>query len=175
MTISIHAPPRGATAVLRGERAEAEMISIHAPPRGATYLPLSIFPHALFQFTPLREGRQQMMQQFQQFKAFQFTPLREGRRRHASGQSRDVDISIHAPPRGATIPQESRLQGGKFQFTPLREGRHGSAARVKHAAEFQFTPLREGRRGVPLQRRALRHISIHAPPRGATPAERRAD
>ena len=55
--ISIHAPPRGATA----ENLHAERlfdISIHAPPRGATVsgtkTPQQLF---VFQFTPLREGR----------------------------------------------------------------------------------------------------------------------
>ena len=34
---------------------------------------------------------------------------------------------------------------------------------------FQFTPLREGRRKVQKRRVSIRLISIHAPPRGATP------
>ena len=34
------------------------------------------------------------------------------------------DISIHAPPRGATaLRHKRRRAGGQFQFTPLREGR----------------------------------------------------
>ena len=78
--ISIHAPPRGAT----GEELELIgkiVISIHAPPRGATatryphwykpfnfnsrpsargdrYTVTTICKPLLFQFTPLREGRQ---------------------------------------------------------------------------------------------------------------------
>ena len=55
-------------------------------------------------------------------------------------------ISIHAPPRGATV-RASRSGGNKgFQFTPLREGRHISEDAPKEAVTFQFTPLREGRR-----------------------------
>ena len=38
----------------------------------------------------------------------------------------------------------------------------------KCRAIFQFTPLREGRRQAAAARRRPRHISIHAPPRGAT-------
>ena len=34
--------------------------------------------------------------------------------------------------------------------------------------EFQFTPLREGRRGGREAAGTVHHISIHAPPRGAT-------
>mgnify|MGYP000821240019 CR=1 FL=1 len=77
-------------------------------------------------------------------------------------------ISIHAPPRGATL--EGRVAAGAtgFQFTPLREGRPALAQRQRISetyfnsrpsargdgnsggwlhveTEFQFTPLREGR------------------------------
>ena len=79
-----------------------------------------------------------------------------------------VDISIHAPPRGATsrqVPQEAKSRNfnsrpsargdlfatwrksscSKFQFTPLREGRHAEALAERDLSAFQFTPLREGR------------------------------
>ena len=55
------------------------------------------------------------------------------------------EISIHAPPRGATNP-------AGFPINPT---------------SFQFTPLREGRRALPDEEEAA-DISIHAPPRGAT-------
>ena len=56
MNISIHAPPRGATALVCVQLA-INVISIHAPPRGATtrWMPARLL--AAFQFTPLREGR----------------------------------------------------------------------------------------------------------------------
>ena len=100
------------------------------------------------------------------------------------------DISIHAPPRGATRRILRRALRLQFQFTPLREGRHGTSLAIRQAFSFQFTPLREGRRTAALHaaiaalfqftplregrrvlRRVERHavvISIHAPPRGAT-------
>ena len=56
------------------------LISIHAPPRGATTKQYPQTIADLFQFTPLREGRQKQ------------------RVRGAAGRA----ISIHAPPRGAT-------------------------------------------------------------------------
>ena len=78
--ISIHAPPRGATEEeeksmlmeinfnsrpsARGDEAKqiatltTERISIHAPPRGATFQVFCIPTEEIFQFTPLREGRQ---------------------------------------------------------------------------------------------------------------------
>ena len=55
--ISIHAPPRGATTgskVITGW----SYISIHAPPRGATRANDPHWGSPKFQFTPLREGRQ---------------------------------------------------------------------------------------------------------------------
>ena len=144
-TISIHAPPRGATVTstilrgattnfnsrpsARGDAAEEardawNAISIHAPPRGATPPGQpQIRTACVFQFTPLREGRQvykshgfgrtyfnsrpsargdcrlhnSCSRQFQ----FQFTPLREGRQL-VKVRSCEQLISIHAPPRGAT-------------------------------------------------------------------------
>ena len=55
-------------------------ISIHAPPRGATYMVKKGEHAALFQFTPLREGRRMGERQEWLNVLFQFTPLREGRR-----------------------------------------------------------------------------------------------
>ena len=77
---------------------------------------------------------------------FQFTPLREGR---------------PAVLRVVFLPFV-------FQFTPLREGRHDDGTRVLKSYLFQFTPLREGRRDRLRNSRDCPHISIHAPPRGAT-------
>ena len=54
---------------------------------------------------------------------FQFTPLREGRRPPAQLHQGGQNISIHAPPRGATQHRELVSLWDKFQFTPLREGR----------------------------------------------------
>ena len=57
-------------------------------------------------------------------------------------------ISIHAPPRGATLQAALRIgRNGKFQFTPLREGRLYANGILAFDIEFQFTPLREGRHG----------------------------
>ena len=78
-------------------------------------------------------------------------------------------ISIHAPPRGATIAADTaRLATFKFQFTPLREGRHAASSMIVAPIGFQFTPLREGRRKAAQEIQRGGAISIHAPPRGAT-------
>ena len=120
----------------------------------------------LFQFTPLREGRQNRrngLYAADYFNSrpsargdnanaravidalFQFTPLREGRRKTHRGRPRRRCISIHAPPRGATT----------------------ASAILSNSYLFQFTPLREGRRNNNTERGEI-NISIHAPPRGAT-------
>ena len=58
---------------------------------------------ARFQFTPLREGRQAAERDAGRSKIFQFTPLREGRHALVHGVCWGYWISIHAPPRGATL------------------------------------------------------------------------
>ena len=97
----------------------------------------------------------------------QFTPLREGRLLDFLHRRVSVDISIHAPPRGATrgigdinttcnISIHAPPRGATealavagvrrlFQFTPLREGRLSWRAKSFAPKTFQFTPLREGR------------------------------
>ena len=77
---------------------------------------------------------------------FNSRPSARGDASHALVIWRCCSISIHAPPRGATLTFPDLHGRGLFQFTPLREGR-----RIR----FKSTifPSR---------------ISIHAPPRGAT-------
>ena len=77
-SISIHAPPRGATQIFAIPFAD-NAISIHAPPRGATGYSTAANTAGLFQFTPLREGRHGTI-----------------------SRPAPSAISIHAPPRGAT-------------------------------------------------------------------------
>ena len=103
---------------------------------------------SIFQFTPLREGRQVMRCYSGHFdRLFQFTPLREGR-----------PIYCWA------------VAGGlSFQFTPLREGRLQKVMYfIMLTNIFQFTPLREGRLPLHTFGMPLELISIHAPTRGAT-------
>ena len=167
-------------------------ISIHAPPRGATNQHHAQQEHRGFQFTPLREGRRILFpptvlfsnfnsrpsargdQQIKritifqhyfnsrpsargdtrnrrhcwQWQRFQFTPLREGRRAAAAQSSAAINISIHAPPRGATSDAGRSLQSSNISI---------------HAPPRGATITCE-------RRYPISNISIHAPPRGATPA-----
>ena len=142
--ISIHAPPRGATGHCRA-RYEATSISIHAPPRGATHCGRAVMHQALFQFTPLREGRPERRKRNERICNFNSRPSARGDSKHGERYT-PTPISIHAPPRGAT---RQSLKGCEFP-------------------EFQFTPLREGRLLTSKGMQEKLAISIHAPPRGAT-------
>ena len=167
-------------------------VSIHAPARGATSTWSTSAPGwSTFQSTPLREGRQAVLKlmltkrEFQSTPlsegrpglslpsggpfAFQSTPLREGRPAEGESGPERLQVSIHAPARGATTRSSSvspshrsfnprpcargdSFRGAhmtcinQFQSTPLREGRLWDCATGAVDLEFQSTPLREGRR-----------------------------
>ena len=98
----------------------------------------------IFQFTPLREGRQRARAVAGVQADFNSRPCGRGdawsvRYRHAA------PISIHAPAGGATCRKNTNTKENTFQFTPLREGRRRRKRKVAYYKIFQFTPLREGR------------------------------
>ena len=166
--ISIHAPPRGATRRGAAQPSASKNFNSRPSARGDIACTSGlVFPH-LFQFTPLREGRPTMADTMPTRFTFQFTPLREGRRSEKF-ESNSLYISIHAPPRGATLTEYNTVTGlDLFQFTPLREGRRALYGYNVFYQPFQFTPLREGRQAHSVPLSVLQLISIHAPPRGAT-------
>ena len=122
ITISIHAPPRGATA-RDNALPKTWSISIHAPPRGATsnpriapnpayfnsrpsargdpLQPSSLLSSTNFNSRPSARGDKRRQEQRRK-QEFQFTPLREGRPDEQPPRAATTTISIHAPPRGAT-------------------------------------------------------------------------
>ena len=164
--ISIHAPPRGATADVP-QLPSKRLISIHAPPRGATGQRCFLKLESLFQFTPLREGRRQLQIVTQKVRIsihapprgatsytaagngrslFQFTPLREGRPLMSSdAMFCATNFNSRPSARGDVVPSCFLLIVIQFQFTPLREGRLSPFASSTSPQGFQFTPLREGR------------------------------
>ena len=75
---------------------------------------------------------------------FQFTPLREGRRARAVTLRQVMEISIHAPPRGATYRIIGIPSGEIFQFTPLREGRLSACQQRCEAVNFNSRPSARG-------------------------------
>ena len=189
-TISIHAPPRGATHPDSAVHQARPPISIHAPPRGATaHGQRGVFALFISIHAPPRGATAKVWR-----------------------QSCCLIISIHAPPRGATFTESTincatenfnsrpSARGDRWLYTKPSFSRHFNSrpsargdrlsARSANLAfhfnsrpsargdskvtalynkreVFQFTPLREGR---PCRTRHPRlvSISIHAPPRGAT-------
>ena len=123
------------------------IISIHAPPRGATALLLAALAAlAAFQFTPLREGRPFPVSESPGVGKISIHAPPRGATQAAAARRRPRHISIHAPPRGATSTAARGNWYPAFQFTPLREGRRKATKDKKTTRPFQFTPLREGRR-----------------------------
>ena len=100
----------------------------------------------VFQFTPLREGRQPPLTQRRKPSKFQFTPLREGRLGAMLKSMGIADISIHAPPRGATKRDKRRRSNGCISIHAPPRGATRVVATDPTKGIFQFTPLREGRR-----------------------------
>ena len=145
------------------------MISIHAPPRGAT---AARCPHPyceIFQFTPLREGRLlQHSPKSAQRVYFNSRPSARGDK--CINHTVSVEhISIHAPPRGATAGCITVVAvSSNFNSRPSARGDNSLKSEAVNSL-FQFTPLREGRQAfVEFCLKKYAGISIHAPPRGAT-------
>ena len=113
--------------------------------RGDIDMQRSKFVREIFQVTPLHEGRRGgVVMQFVTDR-FQVTPLHEGRRwvhsvfplllnfksrpytrgdRQSAVFFHDLQISSHAPTRGATGEWQQRFcRSFRFQVTPLHEGR----------------------------------------------------
>ena len=142
-----------------------------------------------FQFTPLREGRPRKSHRCAKSQKFQFTPLREGRQCSLVGRAKrwyfnsrpsargdkclitgcaHLAISIHAPPRGATVVL-ARMKPSWYNFNSRPSARGDMAERAGQHAGSDFNS-RPSARGDQCDGRFFwrRLISIHAPPRGAT-------
>ena len=190
MGISIHAPPRGATKSAFAADALANHFNSRPSARGDCICTGACGASTLFQFTPLREGRLRILITFFDAGEFQFTPLREGRQtsqytwKHLGefqftplreGRLLPCNISVlkiyfnsRPSARGDARYDADGREIENFNSRPSARG-DWVATRFRGGAHlFQFTPLREGRRTMPLYRRDLTLISIHAPPRGAT-------
>ena len=168
LRISIHAPARGATRVLRAIISAVD-ISIHAPARGAT-------PDNLVSLVVIE---------------FQSTLPRGERRVSVVPSALIADISIHAPARGATPESPLSLLFIVISIHAPARGATSSTARIcssssafqstlprgerlyvdragKQDLLFQSTLPRGERLGSNRMESVSSRISIHAPARGAT-------
>ena len=186
--ISIHAPPRGATAL--SVQHQKRQVNFNSRPSargdefplnaGSPFLYFNSRPSArgdpldrltlsfpfYFNSRPSARGDSSGIRVCRHKNISIHAPPR-GATSSVAHTAGDSNISIHAPPRGATTAAQNVVQGYLFQFTPLREGRRMTRCISSFASSFQFTPLREGRRMF-RPKTPLCLISIHAPPRGAT-------
>ena len=122
-----------------------------------------------FQFTPLREGRLSGSDGAPSPKEFQFTPLREGRQTLLVCNRITVEISIHAPPRGATdlIVCDDVVNLNISIHAPPR----GATVTITCERRYPIISIHAPPRGATDITKGTiqaRLISIHAPPRGAT-------
>ena len=107
---------------------------------------ITIFQH-YFNSRPSARGDTRNRRHCWQWQRFQFTPLREGRRAAAAQSSAAINISIHAPPRGATSDAGRSLQSSNISIHAPPRGATAAACGNRYLSNtFQFTPLREGRR-----------------------------
>ena len=141
--ISIHAPPRGATERTGRRPKLVKYFNSRPSARGDFYCKFSIFCR-VFQFTPLREGRRLFFcANPEGVPDFNSRPSARGDFRGASAYGIAV-ISIHAPPRGATVDSLMRTSVGRFQFTPLREGRPCTSELLTSRTDFNSRPSARG-------------------------------
>ena len=120
-------------------------VSIHAPARGATHHPGSSCSIAWFQSTRPRGARRRSCRRNQRERCFN-PRAREGRDAPAQKRRRIFDVSIHAPARGATIPDEpAAALAGVSIHAPAR-GATSATMRLTSASLFQSTRPRGARR-----------------------------
>ena len=140
-------------------------ISIHAPPRGATGTMGSRLLWSIFQFTPLREGRHGRRMAGIRRRDFNSRPSARGDVLQPPC-ALVVDISIHAPPRGATTRTATSGRPKYFNSRPSARGDLTPFSADKNTNLFQFTPLREGRRWCPTTSRTATYFNSRPSARG---------
>ncbi len=100
---------------------------------------------------------------------FQSTPPCGGRLHIGPETTYEVEVSIHAPVRGATSHSQQTISViGSFQSTPPCGGRRGGNGPGRKRKKFQSTPPCGGRQAGTANSEQLDRVSIHAPVRGAT-------
>ena len=167
--ISISAPPRGATGEVMHNIIVFE-ISIHAPPRGATYRPAPAPLHLdNFNSRPSARGDGKQPKKYSAEALFQFTPLREGRR---AGKSQTAcGLHFNSRPSARGDPCAAFVLGGvaEFQFTPLREGRPSPCRDKAREDDFNSRPSARGDPRLCRPRHGGRYFNSRPSARGDKP------
>ena len=121
--VSIHAPTKGAT-ITGLKEAFINHVSIHAPTKGATIMKDVILTFRMFQSTLLRKERHKRMLYYNKHSSFNPRSY-ERSDKICQKLGMDLDVSIHAPTKGATKWGISMINFGLFQSTLLRKERRG--------------------------------------------------
>ncbi len=80
---------------------------------------------------------------------FQFTPLREGRQARRCLNSTAKYFNSRPSARGdAPDTHSTESSKGNFNSRPSARGDYDKAEEIVNVITFQFTPLREGRRAI---------------------------
>ena len=187
--VSIHAPARGATRGWKDVENRTWKFQ-STPPRGGRLIRGICMPlKNWFQSTPPRGGRPSRARRSATERSFNPRPRAGGDARLEGCREPHVEVSIHAPARGATHPrhlhaveelvsihapargatiQSAPIRNGeKFQSTPPRGGRPTDASRSGARCCFNPRP-RAGGDASPRPSNTHEGVSIHAPARGAT-------
>ena len=190
ISISIHAPTRGATSVYvpagifiefqstlpQGERLAEGVrntpymgISIHAPTRGATMdRPQSLSFCAISIHAPTRGATSFIIPNTISVDIFQST-LPQGERLYSCiPDIINWFISIHAPTRGATFSYSAHHHCIRFQSTLPQGERHRSALVLRWSTGISIHAPTRGATSRECPYSLHLEISIHAPTRGAT-------
>ncbi len=166
--VSIHAPARGATAML-AEIGGHGGVSIHAPARGATKVTAKRFTSLEFQSTPPRGGRLLPLSHLRRLCRVSIHAPARGATKILTLIPSPRFVSIHAPARGATLLALAPRSWWEFQSTPPRGGRPDIDPEF---FSFELVSIHAPARGAtiisPIFPAAKYSVSIHAPARGAT-------
>ena len=144
-------------------------VSIHAPTRGATQNPLRHSSLEL-RFNPRsHEGSDALTSSLSKSLQICFNP----RSHEGSDQIQDavdayLEVSIHAPTRGATLSRTARMWIISFQSTLPRGERHFMPLFPENVSRVSIHAPTRGATADGLSSCDMKGVSIHAPTRGAT-------
>ena len=144
-------------------------VSIHAPTRGATPYDFASIRLYTFQSTPPHEERQGWLLPRPSMLCFNPRPHTRGNQWHDKKTITFVSFNPRPHTRGDIFSCVLLHRWHKFQSTPPREGRRlriGSGNMVKQS--FNPRPHARGDALTAAIINAAKHVSIHAPARGAT-------
>ena len=167
LCISIHAPTRGAT-----KRINRGLRNLYFNPRSYKRSDLNALlknPYVrLFQSTLLQEERRKYLRPYPRHLHFNPRSYKRSDAFSLFCQRILINISIHAPTRGATIPTEEMQDPDSISIhAPTRGATHYRDSIIHLKIISIHAPTRGATKGSE-QMSEKQKISIHAPTRGAT-------